>query len=53
MEYYNNILVCVDDLFDVFINMLELLKNIQGIFKFKNNNIYNHSYYLGARLEQK
>ena len=48
MEYYKYILVYVDNLLAVSTNVIEALQDIQGGFKFNNNNIDIPSNYLDA-----
>ena len=52
-EYYEYILVYVDDIISVSHKALEVMEEIKGTFKFKNDDIKKPETYLGARLQKK
>ena len=52
LEYYEYLLVYVDDLLALSMTEIEVLQEIQGALKFNNDNIENTINYLDARLKQ-
>ena len=51
-EYYEYILVYVNDIISVSHKALEVMEEIKGTFKFKNDDIKKPETYLGARLQK-
>jgi hypothetical protein len=52
-EYYEYILMYVDDILTVSANPMPIMEDIQWMFKFKNDKIAEPSNYLGAKLQRK
>lgn len=52
-EYYEYILCYVDDILAVSINADEIMEDIKGRFKLKNDEVKEPDYYLGAKLQKK
>jgi hypothetical protein len=52
-EYYEYVLVYVDDIFTISHDPATTMDQIQEEFKFKNNEVASPDFYLGAKLERK
>ena len=52
-EYYEYVLVYVDDILSLSIDPTTIMKDIQNNFKFKNNKTESPEMYLGARLKKR
>jgi Reverse transcriptase (RNA-dependent DNA polymerase) len=52
-EYYEYILVYVDDIFAISNNPKQAMDQIQELFKFKNDEVKTPDMYLGAKLEKR
>ena len=52
-QYYEYILVYVDDIISVSHKAAEVMKEISDVFKFKNDKVAKPETYLGARLHNK
>lgn len=52
-EYYEYVLVYVDDILAISVNPKKIMNDIQSKFKFKNNAIVEPEMYLGARLKKR
>ena len=52
-QYYEFVLVYVDDILGIIINAMKVLLEISERLKFKNNNIKPPEIYLGGMLENK
>mgnify|MGYP003326537431 FL=1 len=52
-EYYEYVLVYVDDILALSVDPTTIMENIQQRFKFKNNKVDPPDMYLGARLKQR
>jgi Reverse transcriptase (RNA-dependent DNA polymerase) len=52
-EYYEMVLVCVDDVLSIFYDLEATMKGIQGTFKLKDDKIEKLTMYLGAQKSQK
>ena len=52
-EYYEYILMYVDDILAISMQPRDVMKDIERRFKFKNNKVEEPSSYLGARLQKK
>jgi hypothetical protein len=52
-DYYEYVLMYVDDILAISCNARLILEEIQGTFKLKNDKIETPEFYLGAKLQQK
>ena len=53
MEYYEYILVYIDDLLSIYMHVIEVLQEIQCTLNLCNNKVENNSNSIGASLKQK
>ncbi|KAI2513326.1 Reverse transcriptase (RNA-dependent DNA polymerase) [Fragilaria crotonensis] len=52
-QYYEYVLMYVDDILAISSDAAAILKDVQSTFKFKNDKIELPEFYLGAKLQEK